>query len=304
MDKLTIGLPGASSPRRRLFSESDILPWVAAQQELEGCRLFWMPLSGFPPRHEEKVWLTEFLERFGDRLGIEHGLRTEIFLQYKQITPEMGDSFRRYAQQCMKLLGIGRFANNDLPSFPSQEQVKKAVESGQPFDFRDWLGDYLIWFVSKQPKQQRELFLGSGGMTTIYLPPDPKLKPLKLPFTPALRAALPVFKRVDVDGIVSGTLSMQDVFLEKSKQLFGAGLEDKPEYPGIAFVLPLLDSNHFFLADADLRERWFNLFDVYVNESRKDGGIILAFRKEEYDEVLGEVLQSMREDGFVYKVER
>jgi len=302
LDSIDVSLPKTGLKRQRLYEDKDFSPWVPAQSELEGTRLFWIPVSAFPLSHREKVWITEFLRRMGEVLSRDFGLRTEIFLQYKQITPEMGDSFRKYAQKCMKLLGLGRSSKNDLPSFPTQDQVKEAVDSGKPFDFRDWLGNYTIWFTSKQPEEQRELFLGCGGMTTIFLPPDPKLKPLRLPFTPKLRASFPVFQRTDVDGIITGTLAMQDAFLEKSKKLFGEDLVETPEYPGLAFILPLLDANHFFLANAETRSQWFELFDVYVNESRKDKGLVLAFQKEEYDQVMLDVLESMERDGLKYEV--
>jgi hypothetical protein len=289
--------------RKRLHNEDDYLPWIRAEQTLSDCFLFWIPVSGFPIRHDEKVWLIEFLTRLDARLKALD-LRTEIFFQYKQVTQEMGDSFRSYAQRCMKLLGLGRFADADLPSFPTAKQVQEAVDSGKPFDFRDWIGDYLIWFIGKQPAEQRERFLGHGGMTTIYLPPDPRLKPIRLPYTPALRAAMPIFQQMDVDAMVAGTQSMNDAFLAKSKKLFGEGLEDKPEYPGIPFVLPLLDSQHFFIATPELRERWFSLFDVYVNESRKDNGFLLAFQKEAYEDIFLEILESMRNDDLKYGVVR
>ncbi len=303
MNNSEIALP-EQTPRRRLYKDADFSPWVPAQDGPKDCRLFWMPVSGFPLRYKEKAWITEFHSRWSTKLSGMYGLRAEIFLQYKAITPEMGEDFRRYAQRCVKLLGVGRYAENDLPSFPTQQQVKEAIDSGKPFDFRELIGDYVIWFASKHPEQQRELFLGTGGMTTLFLPPDPKLKPLKLPFTPALRASMPVFQRVDVDGIITGTLAMQDMFLEKSKRLFGQGLEGKPEYPGIAFVLPLLDSSYFFVAEAEMRARWFDLFEVYLHESRKDQGLILAFQKEEYEPALEETLQSMRDDGLAYEVQR
>ncbi len=300
-------IPGAQEEnaqklmRRRLLDPANYLPWIRAEQNLPGCFLFWIPVSGFPVRHDEKVWITEFLKRLDTRLNALN-LRTEIFFQYKQVTPELGDSFRAYAQRCMKLLGLGRFADADLPSFPTPNQVKEAVDSGKPFDFRDWIGDYLIWFIGKQPAEQRERFLGHAGMTTIYLPPDPKMKPIRLPYTPALRAAMPIFQMVDVDAMVAGTQSMNDAFLAKSKLLFGEGLENKPEYPGIPFILPLLDSQHFFIATPELRDRWFSLFNVYVNESRKDKGLLLAFQKEEYEEIFIDILRSMRNDHFTYDV--
>lgn len=297
--QLEIPVPSAK-PRKRLHDVADCAPWKRAEERLNDCFLFWMPVSDFLVRDDEKRWITEFLARLSARLEEAHGLRCEIFFQYKQITPELGEAFRGYAQKCMKLMGLGRFADADLPSFPTADEIKKIVNSGKSVDFRDWMGDYLIWFIGKQPERQRELFLGHGGMTTIFLPPDSRTKPPRLPFTPALRASLPVFQKVDVDGMIAGTFAMQDAFLEKSKAMFGAGLESKPEYPGIAFILPLLDSGHFFLASPELRAKWFELFDVYVNESKKDKGLILAFQKEEYEQVFVDVLESLRRDKFIY----
>lgn len=302
MAHIEIALP-SSKRRRRLQDQQDFNPWIPAEESLDDCFLYWMPVSGFPLSLSEKQWITYFLARFSAKLDEQHGLRCEIFFQYKQITADLGDAFRAYAPKCMKLMGLGRYANADLPSFPTGDEIKKMAEDGKAIDFRDWLGDYMIWFIGKQPERQRELFLGHGGMTTIFLPPDPKAKPPKLPFTPALRASLPVFQKLDVDGTIAGTFAMQDAFLEKSKTLFGAGLESKPEYPGIAFILPLLDSGHFFHADEELRAKWFELFEVYVNESKKDKGLILAFQKEEYESLLLDVLESMRKDGLIFRKE-
>jgi hypothetical protein len=300
---LEISIPSAKL-RKRLFEPANYLPWVRAEEaQLSDTFLFWIPVSGFPIRQHEKEWITEFLARLSAQLEREHALRCEIFFQYKEVTAELGDSFRSYAMQCMKLMGLGRFADMDTPSFPTAAQIKEMVDSGKAIDFRDWIGDYMLWFIGKQPERQRELFLGHGGMTTTFLPPDPKIKVPKLPFTPALRASLPVFQKVDVDGIIAGTIAMQDQFLEKSKALFGAGLESKPEYPGIAFILPLLESSQFFLAPAELRAKWFQLFDVYINESRKDKGLILAFQKEEYETIMLDVLESMQHDGLTYRKE-
>ncbi len=300
MAGLEISVP-ASKARKRLLDAPDYTPWVRAdEQQMQDCFLFWLPTSGFPIRHWEKIWLAQFLARLTTRLREQHALRSEIFLAYKTITGEMIDAFRRYAATCVKMIGLGRFAEADLPPLPTPEQLKEFVKSGKDFDLRDWIGDYLIWFVGKDKERQNELFFGHGGTTTIFLPPDPKIKVPNLPFTPALRASLPVFQRMDVDGTIAGAFSMQETFLEKSKAMFGAGLENKTEFQGMAFILPLLESAHFFIATAELRSQWFELFEVYLNESAKDQGILFAFKKEEYLEDLLSVLESMRIDGMVY----
>ena len=293
------------SKRQRLFNPQAYRPWIRADESrLPDCFLFWMPVSAFPARPLEKSWLREFLDRFSSVLDSQFGLRGEIFFQYKSVQSELVDPFMIYTQKCLTMTGIGRHADETLPAFPSAEQIREIVQSGKTFDVKEWVGDFLYWFLNKQGKRQRELFLGYGGMSTIFLPPDPKTKPPRIPVTPALRASLPVFQKLDVDGVFAATCAMQDQFLEKSKSLFGQGLESRPEYPGIAFILPLLDSAHFFVASSELRAKWFELFEVYVNESKKDKGILLAFQKPEYEPILVEVLESMRQDGLLYEQEK
>lgn len=294
-------LPANILRRQRLqpvVGEKDYLPWVRAWK-MEDCFLFWLGVAEFPCSPEEKQWAIEFLSRFSSRLSEEHSLRGEVFLQYKTIGEADAKEFLKYRRKCLTLMGLGRRPGASIPTLPTGEDLQKIVKDGKPFDLNQWVGDYSYWFIMKQPERQRELFLGLGGMTTIFLPPDPKTKAPKLPFTPALRAAHPAFKKFDVDAVHEATYAMEDAFLEKSKALFGAGLEEEVQYDGLAFILPLLDSGHFFAVTPELREKWFELFDVYVHESKSDKGFILAFKKD-FEPLLLEVLESMHEDGLRY----
>ncbi len=293
---------GKAARTRRIFAEDDYLPWVRAQQ-LTDCSLFWLPVQSFPVSHDEKLWLSEFLARFSQRMRADHDLRAEIFLQYKSLSGEMANEFLKYRRKCLTLMGLGRRPGATIPALPSGGQLREIVKKGDSFDINQWVGDYSYWFIMKQPDRQRELFLGCGGMTIILLPPDPKTKAPKLPFTPALRAAHPAFQKFDVDGLHEATYAMGDVFLEKSKQLFGAGLENHAQYDGLAFILPLLDSAHFFAATAEQRGQWFDLFHVYINESHADQGILLGFRGN-YDALLLDVLESLSSDKLHYPRDR
>lgn len=292
-------------PRRtRLAEPQDFQPWVRAEEEqLPGCALFWLPVSSWPARWEERTWILEFTKRFQASLEGSAGLRGEIFLQYKSVQGELVDPFFRYTQKSLKLMGLARHPGQPMPSLPSPEEIRKLVEDKREVDVRNWVAEFAYWFVAKQPEQQRELFLGHGGLTHIFLPPDPKTRPPKLPFTPALRASLPVFQQFDVDAIHAATYALNDRFLKQSKELFGEGLEDRPEYPGITFILPLLDSAHFFAADRALRDRWFSLFEVYLRESPKDKGLLLACQQEKHLATLFDVLETMRRDGLKYTQE-
>jgi len=282
--------------RRRLYDAEAYTPWVRAEQGLDSTFLFWMPVSGFPMTHTEKTWLAAFLDKFHARLEADHGLRQELFLQFKGVD-EFGDAFRKYTMQCLIRMGIGRAGQEPFSGMPSPEEIQKVVENRTAFDYKDWMANYLVWFVTKEPAMQRELFAGFGQMMTLFLPPDPGIKPPKFNITPSMRAALSPFKTWDVDGMIAGTIAMGDAFQAKSKTMFGQGLEETPEYPGLAFVLPLLNSAQFFLADDEKRAQWFSMFDVYVNESKADKGVLLAFAKPELEDVLLDTLEELRRDG-------
>lgn len=285
--------------RHRLYRAEDFLPWVRADR-MEHCFLYWLPVEEFPLTHDRKQWVTAFLERFGAALNKQAGpLRCEVFLEYKGIGSEHLDDFLRYSRQCMTMLGMVRRPGASVPVPPSPEEIDEIARSRETVDFQQWVADYCYWFVMKQPERQRELFLGLGAMTTLWMEPDPATKAPPLRVSPALRKAHPVFQMVDVDARYEASFAVRDRFLAQSKQLFGAGLTDLPAYPGLAFILPVPDSEHFFALDEETCASWFDLFQVYCHESKTDKGILLAFRKD-YEDMLLLVLRSMRSDDLHY----
>ena len=288
--------------KKRLHDEPVLAPWVPAGEQLTDVHLYWMPVTTYPWLHDEKVWLSEFLTRFSRLLGARHQVRAEIFLQYKSLGVDQGESIRKYAQKAMILPGLGRFADNDLPSFPTVEQVKEAVKDGKDFDFREWIGG-LHLVVCHQAARATTRVVRRNRWHDHHLPASrPEDRAACDPLHAGVSCGCAGFSEIDVDGMIAGTYALQDVFLEKSKQLFGGGLEEKAEYPGLMFILPLLDSSHFFTATEELRSQWFDLFEIYVNESKKDKGVLLAFKKPIYEEALLEVLDPMRQDGLQYEV--
>ncbi len=284
--------------RRRLEDENEASPWVRAHV-LEDCFLYWLPVSGFPVRAEERAWVVEFLRRLGDALQAAAGLRCETFFQYSEITEELGNVFLKDLTHA-KVTGWGRNGDAPLAEAPTAGELKEAQEKGEPADTQSWFANYLIWFLSKEPEKYRSLLSGHGGLLTIFLSPDPNTAAPTILITPKLRAAMPVFQRIDVNALVAGTYARRDRFLGASKELFGQGLEERPEYPGIPFVLPLLNSEHFFAAEAETRVKWFEVFDVYFRESRANKGLLLAFVSETHQTILHDVMRSMRDDGVLY----
>ena len=161
------------------------------------------------------------------------------------------------------------------------------------------MADYCYWFVTKAGEKQRESFLGRGGMSMMFLKADPKTTPPEIYFSPHVRETNKAFQMMDVDSVIQGGFSLADEFLPKSKELFGEDLKEEPQIEGIKFILPLLHTVDFFSQPEEMYEKWFGLFDLYVNESLDDKGLLLA-SKTDLDDDLIEMLKEMREEEFVY----
>src|SRR5207248_1400426 len=149
------------------------------------------------------------------------------------------------------------------------------------FDFGAYVGDYVYWFIGKNEPKQRASFFGFGGMTTLYLPPDPDAAPRKVPIPKGVRehpAVQKMLAQIDPDSVYSSAAALKDKFLKQSLELYGAELPKSPEMKGVAFVVPLLSSAHL-LSSADERNKLGELCDFYISESPDDAGIILASKK-------------------------
>ena len=290
----TNNLTTQAEPRRaRLSGVAQFAPWVQAPKtSLPDLFLFWFPVSGFPIRYDESVWLLDFFERFTAAITAPGTLRCEHFMRQKEIRGPLHNAFHAYKDRCVVYPGLGRSLGGGGTLFPP-DGAPPATPAGT--DEQERVGEGLLWFANKQPAVQRQLFLGHAGFIALFLPPDPKPKlvPQLMPASPAMRAAHPALQRFDVDQIVSGTAARLDPFLNRSKELFGSDLAQRSEFRRMDFTLPLLDSAGIFAASAEARAKWFELFEVYIGESRKDKGVVLMFEKQEHADVLQEVLRTM-----------
>lgn len=277
--------------------DPDLYPWRRAHG-LTWCFLYWIPVTSFPVPMSQRQWLLIFLDRVSSLLGTQYDLRPEIFLQYKSLYPDLMKSFVKSSVDFGPLPGLGRKPGATIPAAIREQDIQDMMD-GKKYDFNEWVADYSYWFVNKSAKKQRELFLGYGGMTTIFLKPDPKTKAPAIPFSPAIRNYFSIFQKFDVDGLVGHTFALMDGFQEKSKKLFGDGLEDEAQLQGIRFILPLLSTQHFFNQGEETREKWFQLFDVYINESPADQGILLA-SKLDLEQQLIVLIKRMREENLEY----
>lgn len=290
---------------RSRLSESDkgreLLPWQKAHQYTR-CSLYWVGVKSTPFPLTQRRWLLTFLDRLASGLAADANLRAEIFLQLKTIHPHLADDFMREAFELIPVLGLTRRPGSQLPPPPTDQTVKDLQEGRKQYDINDYLGDYAYRFLGKAGPRIRELFLGYGGMSMIFLKPDPNTVPPPLEFPrivgewPQMKSVLAMFNPQQCQ---AAAYSFLDGFLAKSKQLFGSDMEKDPQFRGLSFILPLLSSRDFFAQPPDSVARWFELFDVYVNESPQENGVILA-AKNDLDERMVEIVKGMRDEGLHY----
>ena len=283
------GRDAAPPTRRRRLEEHDasarFQPWQRAWQ-LADCQLYWMPVVGFPLPFRQRQWMLHFHKLLTTRLHEKHEIAPEFFLQKDTGAPLLRDTFTSTARDFHPFLSVSRYPGKTISRTPEGM----------------YSGSRTYWFASKKPGEQREAFLGHGGLTTLFLTQaDPQISAPPKPHPALVRdpKMRSLIEGADTDAMMARLGSLQAPFLKRSKELFAADLLDDPQYSGLLFALPLLGSNEFFSATPEDRAAWFSLFDVYLRESPEDGGMLLASSKDLEDD-LEELLTAMRRDGLEY----
>lgn len=298
-------LEGSQANRKsRLGTHDDsspFLPWQRATQ-LGACQLYWMPVESFPVPFRQRQWLLRFHELLAARLLEKHKITPELFLQMKTIYPDLRDTFIKTSREYHPLFGLGRHPGRRLPPVPDAQYAEDLQKGKVKYDHKSLQPDYSYWFLTKKPREQTQVFLGHGGLTTLYFTSaDPEMpKPMKPNMAcvrdPKMRELI---ESTDINAMMAKLSSLQAPFLKRSKELFAADLVEDPQYPGLLFALPLLGSRDFFAAEADDIDEWFSLFDIYMRESPEDGGVILASSKD-LEQDLTDLLTAMRDEGMEY----
>lgn len=291
----------ATPGRRRLApnqARPDLAPFKRAT-ELTDIALYWLPLSGFPIRQGERRWLLAFLKVLAQKLQAEKKLRLETFLEFKTLYPDLLNLFMSKTRDYRPLTGVLLQPGAKPPQLPTAEQIEAEVNKGGPVDVNQWMPDYCYWFVAKKHENQREDFLGRGGMLFLFLAADPGAKPPEV-VLPRVMRTHPALKDQDPEASLAIAFSLKDKFLKQSKEIFGQPMQDDPSFPGIPFVLPKFRSQDFFRASPEDRERWFGAFDVYCAESKADNGMIVAMKDTGFDESLIAIVDELRDAGLEY----
>jgi len=278
-------------------ADPDLSPLLRAP-DCEGCELYWIGVASFPIPSAQRSWLAIFLDRTTKALASELELRGEYFLQFKTVS-QIEKRFRQLAAQLFPQAGLARKPDGGpLPARPSLAQLKAAA-NGAPFDPMGHIADYCYWLHSSDLPMLLGEFFGLGGSAMYYLKPDPATKPPEIPYLKELAEVCPQVSFDRLSELLKLTLLQKDGFQASSKKLFGAGLETEPEFPGIPYIVPLLETSDFFSQPAPEREKWFKLFDIFWRESPADNGVFLA-SKPPLEDLLFHTLAAMREEELLY----
>ena len=288
-----------STPREgRLqpIEKPQLHPFLRAP-EATGCELYWISVSSFPVPATQRDWLIDFFQRLDAMLSKDQGLRGEFFLQ-QQTTAQVERRFRKLAVELLPKMGLARRPNAPMPPTPTVEQLKGAVR-GDPFDVSDYLPDYCFWFHHPELPSLLGEFFGLGGSAMYYLKPDPATKTPEIPMAKELSQVFPQMPWDKLAMMMRAGSAVKDGFLGASKKLFGEGLEDGPEFDGLSYIVPLLQTGDFFSQPEEERKKWFELFNLFWRESPADKGIYVASSLP-LEEPLAGILDTMKEEGKRY----
>lgn len=279
--------------------DQELLPLRRAK-DVVYCRLYWIPVRSFPLSEGQRAWLLEFMNRLFAMYEKEVGVRVETFLDVKPtINGPLTETLAEHREELVQHLGWRRAPKAHIPDAPSEKEIEDLREGRKKFDYDDFMADYAFWFMLKEGAKQREWLFGHGALTTLLIPPAEKDEErLVMPKMKAFEE--PEFK---APGTMQQVLeigeSLEDGFLEKSKELFAADYADHYQVRDFGFVIPRLASKDFFSQPEEEQDKWFELFDAYVAESPEDKGVLIATAIDAEEE-MAEILEAMKSEGFTY----
>lgn len=275
-------------------------PWWPFRRadSLAGSSMFWLPVSNFPVRSQEKQWLLGFFALFSEGLKNLLEFRQENFLNFDHLYPHLQDPFLRHTLEFNPIPGMLVEPSKPLFRPPTEEQLREILESGDASRIRNAPKNIAYWLAKKKGLRQMEVFFGFGAMVSLWLPVTDETRPpdFRLP-KKALKN--PAFAGLDLEAEIEFTYSLRDPFLPKSKQLFAPDMAGDPQYGGTPFAVPLLTAQDVFYARGEQREAWLELFGAYASESRADQGILLWGRKD-VEPVMLECLRILHEQDLKY----
>ncbi|MCU1224429.1 MAG: hypothetical protein JWQ42_2522 [Edaphobacter sp.] len=313
-----------------------LLPWRWAES-MRSCSLFWIPVNFRSIPRSQQEWLLKFFARLSAHLFEASGLQAEHFMQMQVIdeNEQLRKSFINAMMKESPMLGRCWLPRGTQPIPASDQEVELLASKKKEFRPYDYAHAQAWWFLGRDVDALWERYLGYGGFTAFFLKPhveenlasippiantqiiipkflrnDPGLKVLLEDFNPQKpnqipgfirnhRAMRQVFSLFEPDMMQQNNNVLASPFRDLTKDIFGVGIPRDLEYEGILFVLPKLASQDFFAHTDQRIRRWFEVFDVYINESPEDEGIIMAC-KDDMAPLIASIVGGMRTEGYRY----
>lgn len=289
-----------------LDRSTELLPWRHAPQ-FEDCFLYWAPLSRFPIPAIDRSWQLAFLTLFIDRVERTRKIVADTFVDARMVMENeaLRDLLVNTAMEFRPLIGFSRAPGAKIPeaAVPQADLDAFARRERKPKPL-DYLPSYCYWFLNRSGERQRALFFGYGGMTMLFMKPDPKTEPPPefaklLPYVMRSKMLGPLREKFDIEKMIMSPNPLAGDFRDRSKAVFGAGMEQEPQFKGLPYIIPRLQTRDYFEAEPKVLEAWFSVFEIYLRESPEDEGLLLA-SKENLEEDLLWVLDRMRSEGKNY----
>jgi hypothetical protein len=316
-------------------AREDLRPWRWAES-LQSCTLLWMPVKLGDIPASQREWLLEFFTRLSAHLASTMTLREEYLMRMRVI--DENEKLRQIFLDTMlkdtPLTGLSRRPGQQEVTKPSSTDVELFAKKKKEFLPYDHVPESSCWFLSREASKLRERYLGYGGLTVLFrqaeekndpvvaaesnypliipkfLREDIRLAPLLKDYDPRNPSQIPSFLRVhpgmkqvfssfNVDKMQEKSDSLLSSFRSLSKEIFGQDMTHDLKFEALAFIVPRLGSQDFFSHTEPEIRRWFDLFDIYINESQEDRGIIMAC-KDNLTSVIASVIKEMRDKGYRY----
>ncbi|AEU36269.1 hypothetical protein [Granulicella mallensis] len=314
----------------------DCLPFRRAEG-VQTFSLFWMPARFKTMPDAQREWLSIFFLRF--ELAISRTLKLEKlqFMHSKILreTADIQEVFYKKLHRYSPVPGQSRSLNQEPVKKITPEEMKTFARSRKNASLDPFVAERAFRF-RRDDGDFTKVFMGYGGMTllfcgnsseelfpsppqlaTIQKPPMPKflrkysmMETMHNDFDPHAPGRMPAWLRthpsmqrlktelgVDIDS--DNAVPRVDTFGTKSKEVFGEEVKGAVGFEGLAFILPRLTTQDFLSQLEEDVRKWFDVFDIYIRESPEDEGFVIA-SKHDLRPIFREVLETMREDGYVY----
>lgn len=264
-----------------------ILPWRRAEQ-LTHMHLYWMPVRSFPFPAQPRSWIARFILSLEAELA--GAIEPEFFLRGFTAHKQLLDTFTANSRKHIPVMGLCRQPGEPIKDAPTLEQLKPVQTGEKPMDLADWISEYSYWMVARRLPEQLNLFFGYGGGMILFRDVDPQMAPPPMPRITAFEET-PGMGPDDIQGYMGALYAFRAKFLGLSKEVFGKGLEEHPQYPTLPFIIPAFNSGLYFQTPPDAVAEWFRVFPVQLSESIEDLGLVLA-SKENLDAALEKLVDA------------